>query len=110
MKKHIILTVASFALASLSGFAGDGVDAAAVWDKQCKKCHAEDGSGKTTLGEKLEIKDYTDPASLAEWSDEDLFNATKDGVDGTKMKGYGKKLSDEEIHALVAYMRAMAKS
>ena len=110
MKKSIIVTVASFALASLSGFADNCEEAKAIWDKQCKKCHAEDGSGKTKLGEKLEIKDYTDPASLAEWSDEDLFNATKDGVDGSKMKGYGDKLSDEEINALVAYMRAMAKS
>jgi cytochrome c5 len=109
MKKYVFLTVASFALASFSGYA-DADPAKAVWDKQCKKCHAEDGSGKTKLGEKLEIKDYTDPASLAEMSDEDLFNATKDGVEGTKMKGYSNKLSDEEIHALVAHMRAMAKS
>ena len=110
MKKHIILTTVTFALASLSGFADDSDPAKAVWDKQCKKCHAEDGSGKTKLGEKLEIKDYTDPASLAEMSDEDLFNATKDGVEGTKMKGYEKKLSDDEINAVVAYIRSMAKS
>ncbi len=104
MKKQIVITTALFTLASLSGFAG-GLDAKAVWDKQCKKCHAEDGSGKTKLGE----KDYTDAATLAELSDEDLFNMTKDGVEKTKMKGYGNKLSDEEITALVAYMRAMAK-
>jgi cytochrome c5 len=109
MKKTIILTAVSFVLASASGLAGDD-PAKATWDKQCKKCHAEDGSGKTKLGEKLEIKDYTDPATLAEVSDEDLFNATKDGVEGTKMKGYSKKLSDEEITSLVAYMRSMAKS
>lgn len=108
MKKQIVITTALFTLASLSGFAG-GVDAKAVWDKQCKKCHAEDGSGKTKLGEKLKIKDYTDAATLAEMSDEDLFNATKNGVEKTKMKGYAAKLSDEEITALVAYMRAMAK-
>ena len=109
MKKTIILTVVSFVLASASSLAGEDAGKA-VWDKQCKKCHAEDGSGKTKLGEKLNIKDYTDPATLAEMTDEDLFNATKDGVEGTKMKGYGNKLSDEEITALVAYMRAMAKS
>ena len=107
MKKHIILTAASFVLASVAGFAG--VDAKAVWDKQCKKCHGEDGSGQTTLGKKLKIKDYTDAASLKELSDEDLFNMTKDGVPKTKMTGYGKKLSDDEIKALVGYMRAMAK-
>ena len=106
MKKYIILTAAGFVLASLSGYA---VDAKAVWDKQCKKCHGEDGSGQTTLGKKLKIKDYTDAASLKEFSDEDLFKMTKDGVEKTKMAGYAKKCSDEEIQALVAYMRGMAK-
>ena len=110
MKKQILITALSFALASAAGYADDSDPGKAAWDKHCKKCHAEDGSGKTKLGEKLEIKDYTDPASLAEMSDEDLFNATKDGVEGTKMKGYGEKLSDEEIQALVAHMRAMAES
>lgn len=110
MKKYILMTAVSFVLTSVSGFADDSDPVKATWDKQCKKCHAEDGSGKTKLGEKLEIKDYTDPATLAEMSDEDLFNATKDGVEGTKMKGYEKKLSDEEIQALVVYMRAMSES
>lgn len=108
MKKYIILTAASFVLATVAGFAGD-VDAKAVWNKSCKKCHAEDGNGQTALGKKLKIKDYTDAASLKELSDEDLFTMTKDGVPKTKMAGYGKKLSDPEIKALVGYMRAMAK-
>ena len=107
MKKHIILTVVSFGLASLAGFAG--VDAKAVWDKHCKKCHSEDGSAQTALGKKLKIKDYTKAESLKEFSDEDLFKMTKEGVKDTKMDGYGDKLSDEEIQALVGYMRAMAK-
>lgn len=108
MKKQIIIAVSTFVLASFTGFADDS-GAQAVWDKQCKKCHGADGSGDTPLGKKLELKDYTDAASLAEMSDEDLFNATKDGVEGTKMKGYGSKLSDDEITELVALMRAMAK-
>lgn len=110
MKKALILAaVAAFCL-SLNSFAGDGKTAKENWDRHCKKCHAEDGSGSTPIGKKLEIKDYTDPAALAELSDEELFNMTKDGVDGTKMPGFAKKLSDEEIHALVKYMRGMAKS
>ncbi|HSH09683.1 MAG TPA: c-type cytochrome [Oceanipulchritudo sp.] len=108
MKNQIILTVIGFGLATLTGFAGD-IDAKAIWDKQCKKCHAEDGSGNTTLGKKLEIKDYTKAESLADISDEDLAKMTKEGVEGTKMNGYGEKLSDDEIAALVAHMRAMAK-
>lgn len=108
MKKILIsLLIASAAAVTAQAY---DVDAAkANWDRHCAKCHAEDGSASTKLGERMEIMDYTDPASLAEFSDEDLFNMTKDGVDGTKMRGYGSKLSDEEIHDLVKYMRAMAK-
>ena len=108
MKKHIVLTAIGFAVATMAGYAGD-IDAAAIWNKQCKKCHAEDGSGQTAIGKKLEIKDYTKAESLADMSDEQLHAATKDGVEGTKMKGYGDKLSDAEIEALVAYMRSMVK-
>ena len=107
MKKHIILTAIGFALASATGLAGD-IDAKAIWDKQCKKCHGETGAGDTTLGKKLEIGDYTKAETLAEVGDEELFAATKDGVDGTKMPGFAKKLSDDEIHALVALIRTMS--
>lgn len=109
MKKALILTVMALFSLNFGAFADDSDPAKANWDRHCKKCHGENGAADTTLGKKLEIKDYTDAASLAEVSDEELFKMTKDGVDGTKMRGYGEKLSDEEIHALVAYMRAMAK-
>lgn len=110
MKKHILITAIAFVLASFSGFADDSVSAKAIWDKQCKKCHAEDGSGSTKLGQKLELLDYTKAESLGDMTDEELFSATKDGVEGTKMKGYAKKLSDDEINALVCYMRGFSKS
>ncbi|NDV63097.1 c-type cytochrome [Puniceicoccales bacterium CK1056] len=109
MKKALTLIAVSAFFLNLNLLGDDSDPVKANWDRHCKKCHAEDGSGATKIGEKLEIKDYTDAAVLAEFSDEDLFTMTKDGVDGTKMKGYGKKLSDDEITALVAYMRAMVK-
>lgn len=107
-KTSLVIAAASLGFLALPAQADEA--AKANWDKHCKKCHAEDGSGKTRIGEKLEIKDYTKPETLAEVSDEDLFKMTKDGIEGTKMPGYADKLSDEEINALVDYMRAMAKS
>lgn len=109
MKKALILTVMALFSLNVGAFAGDADSAKSNWDRHCKKCHGENGAADTTLGKKLEIMDYTDPASLAELSDEELFTMTKDGVDGTKMRGYGKRLSDEEIEDLVDYMRAMAE-
>lgn len=108
-KQFTAIIAASLICLPLSGLADNHGDVEKNWKRHCAKCHAEDGSGSTRIGQKLEIMDYTDPAVLAEYTDEELFDITKNGVDGTKMPGYEKKLSDEEIHALVAYMRAMSE-
>lgn len=107
MKKYLIVISILFGFFALSS--GSDVAAKANWDSHCQKCHAEDGSGDTRIGQKLEIQDYTNPETLAKFSDEELFKMTKEGVEGTKMPGYAKKLSDEEITALVCYMRSMAE-
>jgi mono/diheme cytochrome c family protein len=111
MKKSLIaaLLMGGLAAFSLNAEEMDMEAAKSNWDRHCSKCHAEDGSASNRLGERMKIMDYTDPESLAKFSDEELFTMTKDGVEGTKMRGYGSKLSDEEIHALVKYMRDMAK-
>ena len=108
MKKQIILTAVGLVFATMTSYAGD-IDAQGLWDKHCKKCHGDTGAGDTKLGEKLEIGDYTKAETLADVSDEELFSDTKNGVEGTKMPAFEKKLSDDEINALVAHIRAMAK-
>jgi len=82
------------------------------WDKHCAKCHGTDGAGKTKMGEKLKVKDYTDAKVQADLKDAEMIKATKDGVkdgDSTKMKAYADVLSDDEIKALVAYIRTLKK-
>ncbi len=82
------------------------------WEKNCKQCHGEDGKGKTKMGEKLGIKDYTDAKVQGGMKDEEMVKAIKEGVkDGekTKMKAFGEKLSDDEIKALVKYVRDFKK-
>jgi mono/diheme cytochrome c family protein len=87
-------------------------DAKAIWEKDCAKCHGPDGQGKTKIGEKLGIKDFTQAKVQDAVKDEALAKAIKDGVkegEKTKMKGFGDTLSDEEIKALVKYVRAFKK-
>jgi len=107
------LIAASFALIAfnLPALGDDSASAAAQadWDRHCRRCHAADGSASTPLGKRLKIRDYTKAESLAELTDQQLFDMTKHGVEGTQMPGYADKLSDDEIHALVALMRAMVK-
>ncbi len=88
-------------------------DAKATWDKDCAKCHGPDGKGKTKMGEKLGVKDYTDAKVQAEMTDADMTKAIKEGVkekggDKVKMKAFSD-LSDEEVKALVAQVRSFKK-
>ena len=110
MKKTIILTVALLAFGALSAGAAD---AKAIWTKDCTKCHGEDGKGKTKMGEKLGVKDYTDAKVQADMKDAEMAKAIKEGVkdkdsDKVKMKAFGD-LSDDEVKALVAQVRSFKK-
>lgn len=82
------------------------------WDKQCAKCHGDDGAGKTKMGQKLKVQDYTSAEVQAKLKNEEMLKAIKEGVkeDGkTKMKGFSEVLSDDEIKALLKHIRAMKK-
>jgi len=109
MKKSIISALAVLAAGTL---AMHGADAKENWEKNCQKCHGPDGAGKTKMGEKLGIKDWSDPKNQAELKDEEMTKAIKEGVkDGekTKMKGFAETLSDADVKALVAYFRGLKK-
>ena len=90
----------------------DQADPAANWDTHCKKCHGADGAGKTAMGKRFKLRDYTDPEVQATFTDEDIIKVTTEGIEGdckSKMKPHNDKLSAGEIEALVGYIRAMAK-
>ena len=109
MKKIIAITMGMLVAGVVSLQAADAKE---NWDKHCAKCHGTDGAGKTKMGEKLKVKDYTDAKVQAEMKDAEMTKATKEGVkdgDSTKMKAFGDVLSDDEIKALTAYIRTLKK-
>ena len=109
MRKLILL---SALCAALGGLTLQAADAKENWNKQCAKCHGEDGKGQTTMGKKLKVGDYTDPKVQEKFTDEEAIKITKEGKkEGSKtlMKGYSDLFSDQEIKDLVAYIRKMAK-
>lgn len=109
MKKSIISALAVLAAGTL---ALHGADVKETWEKNCQKCHGPDGAGKTKMGEKLSIKDWSDPKNQATLKDEEMTKAIKEGVkDGekVKMKGFGETLNDEDVKSLIAYFRSLKK-
>ena len=100
MKRKIGLLLAT--ILSSAGIAA--ADAGATWAANCASCHGKDGSGNTMMGKKLGVQDYTKSQSF---SDAEATKAIKDGAG--KMKGFGGKLSDADIKALVAYVRSFKK-
>ena len=104
MKKIIIISLALLVAGAASVRAADAKE---NWEKNCSKCHGTDGKGKTKMGEKLAVKDYTDAKVQDGLKDDAMTKAIKDGVkDGekTKMKGFGEALSDDEVKALVKFV------
>jgi len=82
-----------------------------IYDKQCAKCHGEDGKGETKMGTKMGAKDFTDPKVQDAMKDDAAFKAIKEGLkqdDKTLMKPFGD-LSDDQIKALITYIRAFKK-
>jgi len=109
MKKLIVISLALLVAGAVSVRAADVKE---NWEKNCAKCHGPDGKGKTKMGEKLEVKDYTNAKVQEDMKDEKMIKAIKDGVkdgDKTKMKAFGDALNDDEIKALVKFIRDFKK-
>jgi len=88
-------------------------DATENWTKHCGSCHGKDGKGETKAGRKAEVKDLTDSNYQASFTDEAMFKRMKEGAKDKngkeRMKPFGDKLTDDEIKALGAYVRAFKK-
>ena len=108
MKKTIAIILA---LGVIGVVSSNAADAKENWEKSCAKCHGADGAGKTKMGEKLKVKDYTDAAVQGALKDDALTKAIKEGVkegESVKMKAFSD-LSDDEVKALVAHIRSFKK-
>jgi cytochrome c553 len=109
MRRILTLIVATIAVSALSAKAAD---AKATYEKDCAKCHGADGKGETKMGKKYGAKDYTDAKVQSELKDEAAIKAIKDGYKDKEGKVVMKPvegLSDDDIKALVAYMRTFKK-
>ena len=109
MKTIVTLTLSLLISAPL---AVRSADAKANWTNNCAQCHGATGKGDTKMGKMLNAMDLTDPKKQASFTDAQAATAIKDGIKQngkTTMKAFGGKLTDDEIKALVAYVRTLKK-
>jgi cytochrome c553 len=109
MNRILAVTLLAIIGAATSGSAAD---APANWEENCAKCHGAEGKGDTKIGRKLAIRDFTDAAVQAQFSDEEAFKAVKAGLQDksgkTRMKAI-EGLTDDDITALVQHVRSLKK-
>jgi mono/diheme cytochrome c family protein len=99
------------------GFAqtkGDAKAGKTKYDANCVGCHGATGKGDGAAAAALNPKpqDHTDGKIMNALSDKYLFDIIKDGGAAMKkapfMPASNKKLSDQEISDVVAYIRSLA--
>lgn len=75
----------------------------------CAMCHGKDGDGKGDVAAdmKLKVSDFTDPATLKDRTDGELFYIIKGGKGD--MPPEGARVKTDELWNLVNYVRSLAK-
>lgn len=88
-------------------------EAPGLYETKCSKCHGEkgDGRGSATKGLDVKPRNYTNKSVMENIPDGQLFWIIANGSDpeATEMGPYKKKLSEEQIWALVHYIRTFTR-
>ncbi len=79
------------------------------WTLDCVMCHGKigDGKGETAQEMKLKLVDFTDPATLKDRTDGEIYYIIKNGH--SDMPPEGQRIKTEEGWDLVNYVRSLAK-
>jgi cytochrome c6 len=81
-------------------------DGAALFKGKCAMCHGPDGTGQTTMGKNLKLRDLGS-GDVQKQTDAELTKITTDGKG--KMPSYKAKLTAAEIDAVVKFIRTFKK-
>jgi mono/diheme cytochrome c family protein len=83
-----------------------------LFNAQCSTCHGVDGRGQTTAGKRAGVKDWTTGTTLSALSAADVQKMVREGrkdASGKETMPAVKTLSDDQMTALVAYVRSFQK-
>lgn len=106
MKKNLAAALTAVLSAAAPLLAAEG-GRSETFQTYCSVCHGDDGKGQTEEGKKKGARDLTSAKWQDKVDDGRLIRSVTKGRD--KMPAFEKKLSADEIKALVAEVRALAK-
>jgi mono/diheme cytochrome c family protein len=80
-----------------------------IYGFDCAICHGPNGNGKTDLAKdmQLSLTDFTDPKTFEGKTDDQLIDLIRKGKD--KMPGEEGRAKNDEIKAIVQYIRTFSK-
>ncbi len=81
------------------------------YQMDCAMCHGDNGNGKTDIATSMELTldDWSDPKTLANKEDWELFNTIRNGK-GDKMPPESSgRATDNEVWNLIIYIRSFSK-
>jgi mono/diheme cytochrome c family protein len=100
---------------SAVAMASDAASAKSSFSTFCTPCHGEAGLGNGTAGQTLKTPpaNFTDCSRMLKEDDDKLFRVIKEGGGSNglsdDMQPWGNAFEDEEIRALVAYVRTFCE-
>ena len=97
----IFCLLASISTAAVAQSAG-----ADVFKAKCALCHGADGLAETPAGKVLKAASFKDPMVI-KTPDAELVAIVKSGKN--KMPSFQDKLTDDQIKAVIAYIRTLQK-
>lgn len=105
MKRHVTTAMLLCLVVVLATplFAADG---AALYKANCNTCHGPTGAGDTPAGKMMKAKPLGSP-EVQKLTDAEINASVTNGKG--KMPPFGKKLSADDIKALVTYVRTFKK-
>ncbi|MBI2602398.1 MAG: cytochrome c [Deltaproteobacteria bacterium] len=91
-----------------------GNDAATVklFESECSTCHGKDGKGKTSMGRKKNVEDWTDGDRLSKVTDDEMKAILEKGIkdkDGNVTMKPPKKVQAGQFDALIKYSRSLSR-
>lgn len=81
-----------------------------IYRRDCLVCHGANGDGRTDIlrDRDMNLPDWTDPRSLEEHPDQQLFNIIRFGRGKMPAERTGRA-DDAEVRSLIRFIRTMSK-